>query len=456
MRLADVAGTGQNERAVRRFIDGCRSAFIAFLLATLTALGAGLLTAQPAHADSVRNEQWQLGALNAEAAWEFSTGRGITVAILDSGVDASHPDLAGQVLPGIDLVDGTTIDGRSDPVGHGTTVAALIAGNRDNDGVVGIAPDAKILPVRVLDKQNRYDDAVVVAKGVRWAVDHGAQVINLSLGGITQSDQLASALGYAADHDVVVIACTGNIAQTTGTDLRVWYPAREPGVVAVTGLRNTSTTTAPPNWLARPAGDQLWSGSLTGAETVLSAPAANLVGARPGGYWKVQGTSFAAPLVTATAALIRARAPTLNAANVINHLIATATDLGPAGRDDRYGYGLVDPVAAVTKNLPEVAENPLTDVGSLSQPATGHRTQPGAQPEGGTPAGAGNQATDPASPATDPVTRAASQSTRVGPLALAGIAGPPLLILALLMAAAIADKRGYLTRYQNRPRHSRS
>jgi type VII secretion-associated serine protease mycosin len=445
---------------VRRFIDHCRSAFIAVLLATLTALGAGLVTvllpAEPAHADSVRNEQWQLGALNAEAAWELSTGRGVTVAILDSGVDASHPDLAGQVLPGVDLVDGATVDGRSDPVGHGTTVAALIAGKRDNNGVVGIAPDAKILPVRVLDKQNRYDDAAVVAKGVRWAVDHGAQVINLSLGGITQSDQLASALGYAADHDVVVIACTGNIAQTTGTDLRVWYPAREPGVIAVTGLRNTSSTTTQQNWLTRSTDDQLWSGSLTGPETVLSAPASNLVGARPGGYWKVQGTSFAAPLVTATAALIRAKMPTLNAANVVNHLIATATDLGAPGRDDRYGYGLVDPVAAVTTNVPEVAANPLTDVRSLAQPATGN--QPGSGtgnvPEGATRAGAGNQATDPAAE-TPPAAGSASPTTRIGPLALAGIAGPPVLILGLLMAAAIADKRGYLTRYKRQPRHSK-
>src|SRR5918997_1203607 len=182
--------------AVRVLIDRCRSAFIAVLVATLTALGAVLVPA-PARADSVRNEQWQLGALNAVTAWQHSTGRGVTVAILDSGVDASHPDLAGQVLPGIDLVDGST-DGRVDPVGHGTTVAALIAGKQDTDGVVGIAPDAKILPVRVLDKQNRYEDASVVAKGLRWAVDRGATVVNLSLGGVTQSELLASALDYAA------------------------------------------------------------------------------------------------------------------------------------------------------------------------------------------------------------------------------------------------------------------
>jgi type VII secretion-associated serine protease mycosin len=433
-------------------IDRCRSAFIAVLLATLTAISPGFVT-EPAYADSVRNEQWQLGALNAAAAWEFSTGRGVTVAILDSGVDANHVDLAGQVLPGIDLVDGSS-DGRVDPVGHGTTVAALIAGKRDDDGVVGIAPEAKILPVRVLDRQNRYDDASVVAKGLRWAVDHGATVVNLSLGGVTQSDLLASALEYAAERDVVVIACTGNIAQTTGTDLRVWYPAREPGVVAVTGLRNPSTTTTQ-NWLDRPAGgDDLWPGSLTGPETVLSAPAATLVGARPGGYWRVQGTSFAAPLVTATAALIRSRYPRANAATVINRLIGTATDLGTPGRDARYGYGLVDPYRAITGTIPEVGRNPLTDPQNLAQPATGAPDQKtgAASPTNPEPAGAGN----PADPTTStPAVAAAKTARTLSPLDLAAVATVPVIILALLAAAAYADRRGLLSRYRRSARHSR-
>src|SRR5207237_47786 len=111
------------------------------------------------------DDQWQLQALNAPAAWRLALGTGVTVAVLDSGVDAAHPDLAGRVLPGADFVDGST-DGRVDFVGHGTTVAGLIAGrNDDGAGVVGVAPEAKILPVRVLDGANRYNDAAVVAKG---------------------------------------------------------------------------------------------------------------------------------------------------------------------------------------------------------------------------------------------------------------------------------------------------
>ena len=227
--------------------------------------------------------------------------------MIDSGVDGIHPDLAGQVLPGIDLVDPGRRDG-PDPVGHGTTVAGLIAGRNDDDrGVVGLAPDAKILPVRVLDEENRYDDALIVAKGVRWAVDNGARVINLSLGGSGDSPALAAALDYAFARDVVVVACTGNLATSTTT--KVWYPAREPGVIAVAGLERNS--------------DNLWSGSITGRETVLTAPATALVGARPaGGYWRVQGTSFAAPLVAATAALVRARYPQMSAGDVVNRLIS--------------------------------------------------------------------------------------------------------------------------------------
>jgi type VII secretion-associated serine protease mycosin len=299
----------------------------------------------PISGDSVRDEQWQLDRLHATEAWRYSTGEGVTVAVLDSGVDATHPDLVGQVLPGTDLVDGTT-GGRSDPVGHGTTVAALIAGRGDDTrGVEGLAPKAKILPVRVLDKQNRYDDAMTVANGVRWAVDHGATVLNLSLGGTGSSEALGEALDYALDKDVVVVACTGNATPQAPT--QVWYPAREPGVIAVAGLSRDDT------------GNPLWPSSLTGPQTVLAAPAADLLGARPGGYWRVQGTSFASPLVAASAALIRSRWPHMSAANVINRLIRTADNLGPPGRDDQFGYGMVDPAAALTATVPDVPLNPL-------------------------------------------------------------------------------------------------
>jgi type VII secretion-associated serine protease mycosin len=287
----------------------------------------------------------QLSPLQAQEAWRYSTGAGVVVAVLDSGVDAGHPDLAGRVLPGRDYVDGST-DGRTDPVGHGTTVASLIAGG--GDPAVGLAPEATILPVRVLDEQNRYRQAATVADGVRWAVDQGAQVINLSLGGARDSAALSGALEYAMANDVVVIACTGNLTGAAEEYREVWYPAREPGVVAVAGL-------------TYPDGGEAshWPASLAGPETVLAAPAV-LTGAQAGGdYREVQGTSFSAAVVSAAAALIRAQWPTLPAADVVNRLVATAQDLGEPGRDPEYGFGAVDPVAALTTQLATVPTNPL-------------------------------------------------------------------------------------------------
>ncbi len=292
--------------------------------------------------DSVRNDQWQIDLLKGQKAWRLSTGSGVIVAVVDSGVAGDHPDLAGQVLPGIDLVN-LGGDGTADAVGHGTTVAGLIAGhNNDGEGVLGLAPDAKILPVRVLDAENKYNDATVVAQGVVWAVDHGAKVINLSLGGGVFSAALAEAIDYAFARDVVVVACVGNLLP--GGTTSVWHPASEPGVLAVSALNST--------------GD-LWPRSLTGPETVLAAPGAGLVGARPGGYQRVQGTSFASPLVSAAAALIRSRWPEMSAANVVQRLIATADDTGPPGRDDTFGFGVVDPYGALTADVPEVMTNPL-------------------------------------------------------------------------------------------------
>nr|WP_245601647.1 type VII secretion-associated serine protease mycosin [Hamadaea tsunoensis] len=294
--------------------------------------------------DQVRDEQWQLRTLRAQEAWKQADGTGVTVAVIDSGVDGQHPDLVGQVLKGNDFV-APGGDGQSDAVGHGTTVAGLIAGRGDDKrGVLGLAPGAKILPVRVLDSRNRYDDARVVANAVRWSVDHGAEVINMSLGGTVASPELADAIDYAFEKDVVVVACTGN--ESPPAEDTMWYPAREPGVLAVTGLQHDDQ-------------NSIWPGALRGPQTVLAAPGTDLVGARPSGYWTVEGTSFAAPLVAAAAALLRSKWPLMSAANVVNRLIRTADDLGAPGRDDTYGFGLVDPVAALNSTMVDVTTNPL-------------------------------------------------------------------------------------------------
>jgi len=347
----------------------------AVLLSTAALPGA-------ANADDIRPKQWQLDALHAADAWAQSTGAGTIVAVLDSGVDANHVDLRGKVLPGADFVkstDGSGGDGHEDPVGHGTSVAALIAGHNDPDGVVGLAYDAQILPVRVLDSDNRYDDAGVVARAVRWAVDNGADVVNLSLGGVGKSPELAEAITYALSREVVVIACTGNVDSAKDDEQAVWFPARMPGVVAVSGLS--------------PDGE-FWDGALTGTETVLAAPADHLTSAHPDGYWNIQGTSFAAPLVSATAALIRAKYPDMTAANIINRLIFTAADLGKPGRDEVYGFGRVNPVGALAPEIPAVTSNPLVapvDGGGGTQPESSQTLPPdpgGSAPGGEVPAAA--------------------------------------------------------------------
>ncbi len=304
------------------------------------ALAGSLAAPAVAVAEPVTPPRDQLSLLDAAQAWRHSTGAGVTVAVLDSGVDAEHPDLADRVLPGRDYVDGST-DGRADPVGHGTAVASLIAGA----GGTGLAPEARILPVRVLDEDNRYERSATVAEGVIWAVEQGAQVINLSLGSPGRSEELSEAIGYAITNDVVVVACAGN-ASEDGPDV-VWYPAREPGVIAVAGL----------TWSDGDAAH--WPRSLAGPETVLSAPAV-LVGARPGGgYRRVTGTSFSSALVAASAALVRSRWPEASAGEVVQRLVATARDLGEPGRDPRHGYGALDPVAALTAEVPPVRANPL-------------------------------------------------------------------------------------------------
>lgn len=304
------------------------------------ALALPFLAARPASAAETQ-DQWQITMLGAHKAWSISTGKGVTVAVIDSGV-AAHPDLAGRVLPGIDLVSGSG-DGSDDEVGHGTTVAGLIAGSSaDGLGVVGLAPDASILPVRVLNAKNKYNDAKIVADGVVWAVDHGARVINLSLGGGVNSSVLADAIDYAFAKDVVVVACVGNVMPDGPA--KIWYPASEPGILAVTALTSDG---------------QAWKGALSGPQTVLAAPGSNLVGSGINGFQRVEGTSFASPLVAASAALVRSHWPNMSAANVVQRLISTARDAGTPGRDDLYGFGVVDPYAALTAKVSQVVSNPL-------------------------------------------------------------------------------------------------
>jgi membrane-anchored mycosin MYCP len=304
------------------------------------------LPATPALADTMRQREWWLDTLQITQAHQISTGAGVIVAVLDSGVQADHPDLAGQVLDGIKMT-GDDDKGRVDHHNHGTGVAGLIAATGHGPtGGLGIAPGAKILPVTIFTNGRGGSD---LAPAIRWAVDNGARVINVSNGYSNVLPEDLDAVRYALDHDVVLVASAGNTDQGAAG---VTSPASIPGVIAVSATDRK--------------GD-FWPGSASGPEVALAAPGVDLAvlterGANGavGGYGLIPGgTSASAPIVAATAALVRAKYPQLQARDVINRLIATADDAGAPGRDAQYGFGRLNVLRALQADVPAVAANPL-------------------------------------------------------------------------------------------------
>ncbi len=305
------------------------------LVATVVAV---LVPVGPASADSYREQEWQLPFLNATEAHRYSEGDGVVVAVLDSGVDATHPDLTGNVVAGIDVQPGATGDGRVDTDGHGTAMAGLIAahghGSNNADGALGIAPRATILPVKDGDGQTS-----AIPAAIDWAVAHGAKIISISQAGDAGDPGEQRAIDAALAHDVVVVAGVGN-----APGVSVQYPAAYPGVVAVAGVDQQGNHA---------------DFSLTGPQVALSAPAVKV--AHPWlqhGYARSNGTSDATAIVAGVAALVRAKFPNLSATEVVHRLTATAIDKGPPGRDPFYGYGIVNPVGALTADVPPLPRSP--------------------------------------------------------------------------------------------------
>ena len=288
----------------------------------------------------------QLAEIGVPAAWGTSRGRGVTVAVLDTGTDPGTPDLAGSVTAGPDYTLGVNPARYRPPHWHGTYIASLIAGHGSGPGraagVLGVAPDATILSVRVvLDEQEpgfpvysanqRYKNAL--ARGIRYAVRNGAQVINMSLGAAAGTGPLRQAIGMAISHGVVVIASAGNDAQQSDGFTPYSYPAAYPGVIAVAAVGADG----------RPA-----SFSDRNSSVVLSAPGVNIVGAAPGGgYAQASGTSPAAAFVSGVAALIRSRYPGLGPALVRQALVSSAAHRPPGGYRPGTGFGEVDALAAL-------------------------------------------------------------------------------------------------------------
>jgi hypothetical protein len=284
-------------------------------------------------------DQWSLASTHASAAWTKATGAGVTVAIIDTGVDASSPDLAGQLVAGAHLdKTGRIVAGDvADTYGHGTHVAGIIAAKADGHGTTGIAPGAKVMPINV---DTPLFDGNTVAAAIRWATDHHANVINLSLGipdiKLYQSDvtPICQASKYAHDHGVLVVASAGNDGE--GLDLPS-APADCGDPISVAALDNTQQATS-------------WSSF--DPTVTLAAPGANIYSTVPTfisrtRYALFSGTSMASPFVAGVAALVLEQHPTWTPDQVKTRLQDTASDLGPSGFDPRYGYGAVDPAAAV-------------------------------------------------------------------------------------------------------------
>ena len=288
--------------------------------------------------DPLRSAQWALDKLGFEAARAAVDPSTVTVAVVDTGVDAAHEDLAGAVLPGWDAIAGAP-GGDTDAYGHGTHVAGIVAALAGNGlGIAGAAAGVRILPVRVLDDDGSGWSSTI-ADGIRWAADHGADVINLSLSGTTPSGVYQAAIDYAVNtRGAVVVASAGNDYQNGNP---VEYPAAEPDAIAV----GAST----------PSGERA-SFSSTGSYVALAAPGSSILAPCPpaavicsggSGYARLSGTSMAAPFVSAAAALLRAARPGASPAQVRAWLTSTATDAGAPGRDDEFGAGILDPVGAL-------------------------------------------------------------------------------------------------------------
>ncbi|MBE1495541.1 type VII secretion-associated serine protease mycosin [Amycolatopsis lexingtonensis] len=299
---------------------------------------------EPAHA-TVPAQPWAQQALSPERAWPHSRGAGVVVAVVDSGVDADHPQLnrPGKVLPGRDFYLAGALPGAFDCVSHGTGVAGIVGADPvPGIGFHGVAPDAVLLPVRISDRdvgdqgESLRIDPQVVANGIRYAADQGAKVINLSLAGHDDFPVIRDAVAYAVSRDALVVAAAGNAQKDTSGELPS-YPAAYDGVLGVGAVDIDG---------ARLSGSQI------GPYVDIVAPGAKvLTTTRAGGHAYVDGTSFAAPFVAGTAALVRSAWPQLSAAQVAQRLLATATPARGGRGSHAFGAGVVDPYRAVTDGL---------------------------------------------------------------------------------------------------------
>ncbi|MEU3450091.1 S8 family serine peptidase [Streptomyces thermolilacinus] len=343
-----------------------------------------LAGAPVAQAEDVRSRQWYLDAMKAEEMWKVSTGKGITVAVLDGGVDPTVPELRGKVQVGADYTDGATDEAKT--VQHATNMAAYIAGSGAGGGLKGLAPDSRILSVRVAtpDTKGMFGLATPVSKGIRYAVDRGSRVISISMGASSvtgQEAELQAAVDYALRKGALIFAATGN----DGHEF-VEYPAAVPGVVAVGALDGKGKVAKFSNY-----GDQVG----------LAAAGDNL----PGRCEKDKtrfcdkfGTSGATAIASASAALIWSAHPDWTNNQVLRVMMETAGHNGPV--PSKYiGFGGVRPAKVLLegKGDPGPADvNPLLAArGQTPAPGSSAAPQNSPSPESTGASGEGGPSKEP-------------------------------------------------------------
>lgn len=445
----------------------------AVLGATMAAAALVLfITAGPARADDVRNAQmWVLNAVGAPAAWKVSQGRGVTVAVIDSGVEPGVSDLRGSVTTGPDNTGVRTPEGNPNWGIHGTWMASLIAGHGHDgggSGILGVAPKAHVLSIRVItdntdpgySSYSHEPQAQVqseLANAIRYAVSHRAGVISMSLGYGAPSLQVQEALQDAFSHGVVVVASTGNSGKATGGahqgQAPYSFPADYLGVIGVAALNQNGA----------PAGFSSDNISVLVAAPGVDVPAQG----RDGLYWLVSGTSPACALTAGVAALIKSAYPSLPADLVRKAIWSTTTRRPAGGYNEDVGFGTVNASAAL-------AAAAQLSSGALAGPgAPGHGEShsarpvstpaPGAAPAGTSPdstASPGNSGARPASN-TSQLTGGISAATHFGggpqavPPAPVGPRSPRQLVLLCLLAVAsmavIATTMSHLTASRRAP-----
>jgi type VII secretion-associated serine protease mycosin len=424
--VRSTPGCGQVTAVISARIGAVVGALVSALLGT----AAGALPATPAisapPADAecrpvqghqmITERPWHVRANQPDRIWPLATGAGITVAVVDSGVDAGHPQLSGRVDAGRDFLYGSGT-ANNDCVGHGTAVAGIIAARPAGGiGFVGLAPGARILPVRVSEQptldtgQGRGSvDPGGFAAAIRYAVDSGARVMNLSVYLSADDPRIRDAVRYARARDVVVVAAAGNLHSAAGNLSSaadqpdpVLYPAGYDGVIGVGAVDNAGVR---------------WARSQVGPDVDLVAPGVSVTvpANRSHDYWTAEGTSFAAPHVAAAAALVRSRWPRMTADEVTARLLATADPAAGGRAGGEYGHGIVNPYRAVTEVLPP---------GGSPQPATALAPSRG-----------------------DPAARADARARQVGAGIVTAVAGLTALTVTAVWVVRRGRRRGWRAGY---------